>query len=512
MKENNPTEWKGARPLRDLSGVGDKSQFPPFDPTQRYWPPKIPKPAPVVPDELLAPAPAPAAPKPAIEKADKPKAAPTWGGFSLGKHGKKLALATAAIAAGGGCVHVVNNLNAPYTVSAPLREARGTVVLDLGHGSYMGKDADGKPVEKADPGARVVLKTHADKTVTLRNPAENETAADLGPGEQMINEADITAAMGARIALQLLKRGYDVRFTRHIDVKHNPYLKDLSESDREIIEVLNSDVTTLASRFNARIEQVHRANDGKKPVAYLVLHADKAVNNARRGGAVSVDPETPDDSASNRLSKSLQFHYREAKGGSLGSNATKGVIPDQKGFGARYDKDCSIEIGFGTRDVTIITRNPTETVKKGLGDIPTSLIEMGFLSSASDTYRLRNQKWANNFARVTAEGFDNFFTKEYDTKQPVVPEKPVMIGGVKAEKLPADPKKAATMVAAMQLKAQVDPRRPAEVRTKEVTFCTPSGKRYTENYAAFVPKPKPQPAANHADLAKRDDGAPRTRS
>lgn len=376
-------------------------------------------------------------------------------------------------------------------------EMRGTVVLDLGHGDFKKQNKDGTIATAQDPGAVFEV-----------------------PGGRDIHESEIVEAMGARLALQLIRRGYNVKFTRHIDLANNPHLRhfdpqtkaeimELRPTERAIIDRINSPVTVLANRFDARIETARQeAMTSEKPTAYLVVHADKSPNKDRRGVALSISPHTPANSASYRLSKSLQDSYRHAQAGSLIYNAEKGIIPGQKGFGALFKDDCTPEIGLGTRDVWIIAPKPVgdgfSQVRHGLGDIPYSLLELGNLSNASDRWRLRDQKWATNLARTTADGIDAFFAHEYEgVKAPPKPST-ITVNGKQAQVVPSDPEAEKKLSYDMANAIPDDKAMTTSIRTRVVQRCEPSGDKYNVRIAEYVPiKPKPDPHAAPAVAASK---------
>lgn len=427
------------------------------------------------------------------------------------KHKIAASLASPLLAAG--AATLVSMGAAPHDASAPTQavavdaetlalqagfarlqagDSRGTVVLDPGHGSYMGTNDDGEPVQINDPGAM----THV--------PRGSETLT--------IKESDITEAMAARMAVQLVMQGFNVQFTRKIHLDTNPHLSQLSPLERKVVGRLNSDREVLANRFNQRIDTAHAAAPEGEKVLYLVLHADSASNTTRRGAGVYIHPDTPVNGASFRLAYSLQQGYRNDDSGNLGSNATRGVIPGQEGFGALFKDDCEPEIGLGTRQVTIID-------PRKLGNtIPYALIEMGYLSNMADTWRLRDERWASNFARATADAVSTFFAHEYEGRPNPTPTT-TQVNGREVRVVPSDPASERRMLDTMAHDTPPD----HALRVRPVTRCKPNGVRHTVRVADYVPNP-PRPQASttvgasmtgprsHTDHATRPETDSRDRS
>ncbi len=376
---------------------------------------------------------------------------------------------------------------------------RGTVVLDLGHGKYKGPQKDDAGNIERGPDGKPLIGIYDDPgAITI-------------VGKKSIKEADIAEAMGARIAAQLIRRGYNVQFTRRIDLAENPHLSELTATERSILERLNSTRDVLANRFDERIETARAVTDGK-PVMYLVLHADSSPNKERRGAGVSIHPRSSANSAAYRLSVALQIQYRDAEGGNLGSNAEKGIIPKQGGFGALFTPECTPEIGLGTRKVAIITPLPSGSghaqVRNGLGTIPYSLIEMGNLSNKADTWRLRDQKWGSNFARATAEGVDSFFGREYEgVKAPPKPSK-ITVNGKEVFVVPTDPAAADKLSRDMAKAIPADKQSTTTLRSRTIQRCTPSGAKYNITIADYgIMKPQPDPKAE-AQTTKAEPAKP----
>lgn len=380
---------------------------------------------------------------------------------------------------------------------------RTTVVIDLGHGPYKTRNADGKLVTENDPGA---IKSVA--------------------GGDDIYESNVTAALGARVALQLIQRGIQVEFTRSVDSQHNPHLKDLNETEHRVLAQIDNDRLAFdeKQRFNQRIETARDAHARDPKAIYLVLHADTAPNKERRGGAVYIHPDTPTTSSSYRLAETLEQGLTHDSKGPLIINRTKGVVPKQDGHGALYNDDCTPRKGLGLREVGIISPHPVRSIKNGLGDMTTVLLEAGFLNNDADVWRLTNRTWATNYARVIGEAIDRFVGREYEGVKPPAAPATIAVNGKQAYVVPNDPLAAAQLTRRMAADIPADKGLTTGIQTRVVQRCRPSGAKYDVRIAEYMPiKPKleakpekapstiPEQPRKPSDFAKRDDG-PRTRS
>ena len=360
-------------------------------------------------------------------------------------------------------------------------EHRGTVVLDLGHGTYRKTGKDGVTREIGDIGASF----------------HNETTG------KTVHESDVTAAMGARMAIELIRRGMHVEFTRAVDPE-NPHLQDLSDTQRRVLAQFNHAPAVLPTQYNHRVETARDARTKDPRTLYLVLHADKASSAQPRGGAVYIHPNTSVESASYRLAKTLQEQFHNDN---LSRNQERGIIPGQDGFGALFTDDCEPEIGLGTRRVGIISPKPVGTIREGVGDIPTVLFEMGFLSNASDVWRLTSERWANNLARKTVDGIDTFFAREYEGRKKPEAEK-ISFQGKDAYILPQDPAASARITQKMTDDLPNAKVPTTSIVTRPTTLCRPNGVKYTARIAHYGTIPAPSKPAT-TELAAKGPKSPK---
>lgn len=478
-----------ATPLEGFDPFDDGKRIPAADAKiGDYWPPDIPKP-------------------------------PTrhdwqWGSFKLGKNVRDVALGACATAAvvGTGCSYLPDTMtpvqstlqasNGAISIDLPPpTAARTTVVLDLGHGPHMKRTKEGGLKQVNDPGAMY----------------ERD-------GQPDILESNVTAAMGARMALQLLPKRLDVVFTRPIDSRKNPHLQDLTEDEHKILAGIDSKAEpfSVGELYNARIETARAVHARDPKALYLVLHADKAPSKGptteRRGGAAYLHPKASTKGPSYRFTMNIAHALENAPGGSLLINRKKGIIPAAKGHAALFGADCEPEKGAAVRTVGIISPVPVRSIKHGLGTMTTSLLEMGFLNNPSDVWRLTNREWATNYASVVANSIDQFVAREYEgAKAP--PTNKIMLKGKEVTVLPKDPKKAEKVLEAMARAIPAEKERTATIVTESKTLCKPSGEKYQARVARYqYITPQPEAGAAKADgprkpidHATRDD-APRTRS
>ncbi len=528
--EEKPTQWKG-KPLGNLHELDPERQWPQLDDKLgAYWPPQIPPPPAFADDEpprhfhaTLRRGKAPI-----IHRDIQSKVAAVAVTSPSKKPIAKMVLGSMLMPAAMFAQNLSLNPSAPLapetessastpnasaqayeaTLTAALEQvqagnARTTVVIDLGHGPYMKRTDTGELKQVNDPGA--------EKKV---------------PGGKDIHESNVTAALGARVALQLIQRGINVEFTRRVDSRHNPHLKDLSATEHQVLAQVDSERAVFGEkqRFNQRIETARAAHARDPKAIYLVVHADTAPNKERRGSAVYIHPDTPTTSSSYRLAETLEQGLTNDRKGSLIINRTKGVVPGQEGHGALYNEDCTPRKGLGLREVGIISPDPVRSIKNGLGSMTTVLLEAGFLNNDADVWRLTNGKWATNYSRVVAESINRFVGREYEGAKAPPLATTITVNGRQVHVVPNDPAAADQLSRDMANAIPADKALTTGIYTHVVQRCYPSGAKHgvrVSEYMLIKPKLDPKPEKTKKDVpdkprkatdfAKRDD-SPRTRS
>ena len=294
-----------------------------------------------------------------------------------------------------GTSRIVLDLNKPLSVDAAFlisaKEGRGQrLVVDMTPTTKdLFQKTAGWPVDKPK-----TAKTRTTKIVPIPRPKKPRHIVVLDPGHggKDPGATGVSGSQEAKLVLDMAKE-----------------LKTQLESTGHFqVYLTRSDDTSLKLR-----DRVQFARD-KKAHLFLSIHADSIDRRDIRGASIYTLSETASDKEAEELAKK-ENEADVLLGVDMGTNSDEVndilidlAMRDTMNSSVRAAKTLAGEVKKTTKVVKNVHRSASLVVLKA-PDVPSVLIELGYLSNKEDEKNLADEKWQGRMAKSIVKGVEGYF-------------------------------------------------------------------------------------------------------